>query len=137
MTQHGVEGENRYGDPGKGSWTDLPDGSKVGERYAARSTGQNALDIDLTNPQGTEDWKVHINPKSGGMPDIPALELAPAEPAPAEVVPPEPIPGEGFAGGPAGMPPWPHLVHPPGTIDHGIPIIGEDDPGEDLRDFRH
>ena len=31
----------------------------------------------------------------------------------------------------------PHFVHTPGSIDHGIPIIGEDDPGEDMRDFRH
>jgi hypothetical protein len=74
MTQHGVDGENRYGDPGKGSWTDLPDGSKVGERHTAQSTGQNALDIDLTNPQGTENWKVHINPKTGGVPDISGTE---------------------------------------------------------------
>jgi hypothetical protein len=62
----------------------------------------------------------------------------PAQPAPTRAAPAESVPVEGFdSGGPAGIPPWPHLVHPPGTIDHGIPIIGEDDPGEDLRDFRH
>ena len=82
LTEHGVDGYNRYRDPGKGSWTDLPDGSKVGERNAAGSTGQNALDIDLSGPNGTEYWKVHINPKTGGVPDIPAGEAIPAEPAP-------------------------------------------------------
>jgi hypothetical protein len=138
MTQDGIEGENRYGDPGKGSWTNLPDGSKVGERSTARSTGQNALDIDLTSPNGTEYWKVHINPKTGGVPDIPAVEAAPVEASPAEPAPAEPAPAEGFEGaGPAGIPAAPHFVHPPGTIDHGIPIIGEDDPGEDTRDFKH
>jgi hypothetical protein len=138
MTQDGIEGENRYGDPGKGSWTNLPDGSKVGERSAARSTGQNALDIDLTSPNGTECWKVHINPKTGGVPDIPAVVPALIEAAPAEPAPAESAPTRGFeGGGPPGVPVAPHLVHPPGTIDHGIPIIGEDDPGEDPRDFRH
>jgi hypothetical protein len=148
MSQNGVDGDNRYGDPAKGSWTDLPDGSKVGERFAARSTGQNVLDIDLKNPKGNEDWKVHINPKTGGVPEIPAAqpapakaspaEVAPAEQAPAEVAPAEEAPVKGFeGGGPAGIPVTPHFVHPPGTIEHGAPIIGEDDPGEDARDFRH
>ena len=138
LTEHGVDGYNRYRDPGKGSWTDLPDGSKVGERNAAGSTGQNALDIDLSGPNGTEYWKVHINPKTGGVPDIPAGEAIPAEPAPLRPAPAEPAPVEGFeVGGPAGIPAGPHFVHPPGSIDHGIPIIGEDDPGEDMRDFRH
>ncbi len=136
LTEHGVDGYNRYRDPGKGSWTDLPDGSKVGERNAAGSTGRNALDIDLPGPNGTEYWKVHVNPKTGGVPDIPAAEAIPAEPAPLR--PAESAPVEGFeGGGPAGIPAGPHFVHPPGSIDHGIPIIGEDDPGEDMRDFRH
>jgi hypothetical protein len=138
MTEHGNDMPSRYAEPGKGDWNRLPDGSEIGERYSADTTGRNALDIDLKGSDGTtQHWKIHINPKTGGVPDIPAGELAPAEPAPAEIAPPEPIPGEGFAGGPAGITPWPHVVHPPGTIDHGIPIIGEDDPGEDLRDFRH
>jgi hypothetical protein len=138
LTEHGVDGYNRYRDPGKGSWTDLPDGSKVGERNAAGSTGRNALDIDLPGPNGTEYWKVHINPKTGGVPDIPAAEAIPAEPAPLRPAPAESAPVEGFeGGGPAGIPAGPHFVHPPGSIDHGIPIIGEDDPGEDMRDFRH
>jgi hypothetical protein len=138
MTEHGTDIQSRYNEPGKGQWKRLPDGSEVGERYSADSTRRNALDIDIKGSDGTtQHWKIHVNPKTGGVPDIPAGELAPAEPAPAEVSPPEPSPGEGFAGGPAGIPPGSHLVHPPGTIDHAIPIIGEDDPGEDLRDFRH
>jgi hypothetical protein len=138
MTQHGVDGYNRYQNPAKGSWTDLPDGSKVGERLTAKSTGQNSLDISLQGPNGTERWKVHINPEEGGVPDIPATEPAPAAPAPPRPAPAESAPVEGFeGGGPAGIPVVPHFVHPPGSIDHGIPILGEDDPGEDMRDFKH
>jgi hypothetical protein len=139
MTEHGVDGANRYREPGKGAWKVLPDGSEVGERYAAQSTGQNSLDIDLKGPDGTtEHWKIHINPKTGGVPDIPVVEPAPAEAAPAEPVPVESAPVKGFeGGGPAGITVAPHFVHPPGTIDHGGPIIGEDDPGEDARDFKH
>jgi hypothetical protein len=144
MTEHGVEGYNRYQNPAKGSWTDLPDGSKVGERNSAKTTGRNSLDIDLKDSDGTtQHWKIHINPETGGTPEIPAVEPAPAEEAPAESAPAvqapaESSPVEGFeGGGPAGIPATPHFVHPPGTIDHGIPIIGEDDPGEDPRDFRH
>jgi hypothetical protein len=138
LTEHGVDGYNRYRDPSKGFWTDLPDGSKVGERNAAGSTGRNALDVDLPGPNGDEYWKVHINPTTGGVPDIPAVKPAPIESAPAEEAPVESGPAKGFeGGGPAGIPVAPHLVHPPGTINHGIPIIGEDDPGEDPRDFKH
>jgi hypothetical protein len=139
MTEHGTDMPSRYREPGKGDWTRLPDGSEVGERYAARWTGQNALDVDLKAPDGTtEHWKIHINPETGAVPDIPGVEAAPAASAPAEPAPAESAPVEGFEGsGPAGIPVAPHFVHPPGTIDHGIPIIGEDDPGEDLRDFKH
>jgi hypothetical protein len=134
MTEHGTDMQSRYPEPDMGHWKRLPDGSEVGERYSADSTGRNALEIDLKNPDGTtQHWKIHINPKTGGVPDIPAVE-----PAPAETEPAERGPVEGFeGGGPAGIPVAPHFVHPPGTIDHGIPIIGEDDPGEDTRDFKH
>ncbi len=138
LTEHGVDGYNRYKDPAKGSWTDLPDGSKIGERNAAGSTGRNALDVDIPGPNGNEYWKIHINPESGGVPDLPGVQAAPVDPAPTARAPAESGPLESFAGGgPAGIPPGLHLVHPPGTIDHGIPILGEDDPGEDLRDFKH
>jgi hypothetical protein len=139
MTEHGVDGYNRYQNPAKGSWTDLPDGSKVGQRNAADSTGKNSLDIDLNGSDGTtQHWKIHINPKTGGVPDISGIEPGSVEPAPAEPAPAELAPVEGLeGGGPAGIPVAPHFVHPPGTVDHGIPIIGEDDPGEGPRDFKH
>ena len=139
MTEHGTDMQSRYTEPGKGQWQRLPDGTEVGERYSADSTGKTALDIDLKGPDGTtQHWKIHINPKTGGVPEIPAIEPAPAEAAPVETAPAESAPVEGFEGvGPAGIPAAPHFVHPPGSIDHGIPIIGEDDPGESPRDFRH
>jgi hypothetical protein len=139
MTERGTDTQCRYPEPDMGQWKRLPDGSEVGERYSADSTGENALDIDLKGSDGTtQHWKVHVNPKTGGVPDIPAAEPAPAEPAPPRAAPTEPAPVEGFeGGGPAGIPVAPHFVHPPGSIDHGIPIIGEDDPGEDPRDFKH
>ncbi len=134
MTEHGTDMPSRYSEPGKGQWTRLPDGTEVGERHGADSTGKDALDVDLKNPDGTiQHWKIHINPKTGAAPEIPAVEAAPAEPAPVESAPVEGFEG----GGPAGIPVAPHFVHPPGTIDHGIPIIGEDDPGEAERDFKH
>jgi hypothetical protein len=139
MNEHGTDIDSRYPVPEMGKWKRLPDGSEIGERNSADSTGRKALDIDLKGADGTtEHWKVHINPKTGGVPDIPAVEPAPAEPATAEPGTAEPAPVEGFeGGGPVGIPAAPHFVHPPGSIDHGIPIIGEDDPGEAARDFKH
>jgi hypothetical protein len=139
MTQEGVDGYNRYQNPSKGAWKRLPDGSEIGERYSADSTGQKALEVDLKGPDGkAEHWKIHINPDRGGVPEISAVEPVPAEPGPTEIAPAEPAPVEGLeGGGPVGIPAAPHFVRPPGSVDHGIPIIGEDDPGEDERDFRH
>jgi hypothetical protein len=133
MTEHGTDMPSRYREPGKGDWTRLPDGSEVGERYSAKSTGQSVLEIDLKAPDGTtEHWKIHINPRTGGVPEIPALEAAPGKAGPVESAPVEGFEG----GGPAGIPTDPHFVHPPGTIHHGAPILGVDDPGEDARDFK-
>jgi hypothetical protein len=139
MTERGVDIETHYPESDMGKWERLPDGTEVGKRVFADSTGKNVLDIDFTDPNGgTEHWKIHINPKTGVAPEIPAVEAVPAEAAPTEAAPAESAPVKGFeGGGPAGIPAAPHFVHPPGTLDHGIPIIGEDDPGEDARDFRH
>ena len=139
MTEHGVDIESHYPDPDMGHWKRLPDGNEVGERNTAKSTGQKALDIDLKRPDGTkEHWKIHINPKTGGLPEFPATEAVPAEAAPAEAAPAEQAPIEGIeGGGPAGIPVTPHFIHPPGSVEHGAPIIGEDDPGEDPRDFKN
>lgn len=147
MTQSGVEGQNRYGDPGRGTWKVLPDGSEVGERYAAKSTGTNSLDIDLKSANGAEHWKVHINPKTGGVPEIPAPKAPPIEPQAPKAAPAEPnsprapvterAPEIGVRGwgGPSAEPFGPQPVHPPGSIHHHFPILGVDDPEENPRDF--
>lgn len=147
MTQGGVEGQNRYGDPGRGTWKVLPDGSEVGERYAAKSTGTNSLDIDLKSANGAEHWKVHINPKTGGVPEIPAPKAPPIEPQAPKATPAEPnsprapvterAPEIGVRGwgGPSAEPFGPQPVHPPGSIHHHFPILGVDDPEENPRDF--
>lgn len=78
MKQNGLVSPNRYGSPGKGEWRDLPDGTGVGRREAARSTSQPVLDVRLPGKGGYV--KVHINPQRGGVPDL----TAPEGPAPAE-----------------------------------------------------
>ncbi|WP_061009944.1 hypothetical protein [Mycolicibacterium mucogenicum] len=147
MTQDGTDGFNRYRDPAKGAWKDLPDGSKVGERFAANSTGQPALDVNLQTPDGGEHWKVHINPQTGGEPNIPAPKAPPIEPQAPKATPAEPnsprapvterAPEVGVRGwgGPSAEPFGPQPVHPPGSIHHHFPILGEDDPMENPRDF--
>ena len=143
LTEHGTDMDSRY-EPGKGQWKRLPDGSEVGERYAADSTGRGALEIDLKASDGTKQhWKIHINPKTGGVPEFPTakpapVESAPVEEAPAESLPTEPTPTEGglAAGGPSGTPPGLHFVPAPGSINHPFPIIGEDDPLESDRNFK-
>ena len=90
MEQNGIENPSRYGDPSKGVWVDLPDGSGVGQRASAGSTKAPALDINLN---GNEHWKVHINPKTGGVPEIPA--------APRPAIGAEP----GRSAGPGAVPP--------------------------------
>jgi hypothetical protein len=90
---------------------------------------------------------------AGAAPKAPASEPAPS-PAPAPQPPPAPRPpplppveapsakpvlAKGgkmpmILGGPA-APLGPHVIHPPHSIPHHFPILGEDDPGEDARDF--
>lgn len=157
MTEHGTDMQSRYPDPNMGEWKRLPDGSEVGLRKAAKSTGENSLDIDLNKPDGTsEHWKVHINRERGGEPNIPETEAprvesnespkaSEAEPGEASVS--EAGPGEsggglapaesgaGGWGGPSAEPFGPQPVHPPGSIHHSLPVLGEDDPAENPRDF--
>jgi hypothetical protein len=94
-------------------------------------------------------------PKPGRLPPLVPGEIAPSAgpasqpPAAARPAPPQPpveapIPKPAPApkgsempmlpGGPAG-PIGPHVVHPPHSIPHHFPILGEDDPGENPRDF--
>jgi hypothetical protein len=138
MKQNGIANPDRYPDSGKGDWVDLPDGTGVGRRYAAGSTGQPALDIRVPGDNGY--FKVHINPQRGGAPSIPAPAAphppeapgrAPIEPPPTARLPVDPAPrpaepprtGSGLIGG--GPLPGLHLIHPPHTR-HGQLIIGED-----------
>lgn len=73
-------------------------------------------------------------------PAVAAQRSAPAQPpVEAPSVPkPAPLPegGEGpmLPGGPV-TPLGPHVIHPPHSIPHHWPILGEDDPGENPRDF--
>lgn len=149
MKQNGVENPGRYRGT-DGVSMDLPDGTSIGQRSAAGSTGEPAIDV---NVPGKGYIKVHINPEKGAAPAIPEPTPA-AKPAPAEApkaqpaepnaprapiaktVPGESAPGgfEGGGGGP-GFPMGPQPVHPPGSIHHPFPILGEDDPTENTRDF--
>ena len=148
MEQNGIENPSRYGDPSKGVWMDLPDGSGVGQRSSAGSTKNPALDINLN---GNDHWKVHINPRTGGVPDIPAAPrpVIGAEPGrvggpgavPPTVVEPPPEPkAPPVRGGPPGgltlgggaLPDGtlPHLVEPPGANSPDLPVIGDGIPDE-------
>ena len=70
----------------------------------------------------------------------PPAARAPVEPPPVEAPAPKPGPpveggvGPMLPGGPA-TPLGPHVVHPPHSIPHHFPVLGEDDPWEDPRDF--
>ncbi|MCX8559223.1 hypothetical protein OS121_29695 [Mycolicibacterium mucogenicum] len=158
MKQNGVENPGRYRGT-DGVSMDLPDGTSIGQRSAAGSTGEPALDV---NVPGKGYIKVHINPEKGAAPVLPepkspapaktapgegppareaAPKVQPAEPkaprAPvAETAPGRGAPGgfEGGGGGP-GFPMGPQPVHPPGSIHHPFPILGVDDPTENQRDF--
>ena len=121
---------------------DLPDGSGVGQRSSAGSTKAPALDINLN---GNDHWKVHINPKTGGIPDIPATPRpslgaeagrggAPSAVPPSIVEPPAEPKAPPVRGGPPGGLPlggalpdgsMPHLVEPPDAGGPDLPVIGD------------
>lgn len=144
MTRNGVTNPNRYGDPAKGEWKDLPDGTGVGQRNAADSTKKPALDVRLPGENGYT--KVHINPR-GGVPDIPGLarpappgatepgrapaETSPATPKPAEVPPSEGMPELPFGPGLTAHSPatGPHPVYGPEHHSLQPPLLG-DEPDE-------
>jgi hypothetical protein len=130
MRQNGTEVPNAYGDPSKGTAVILPDGTRVGQRSAAGSTGQPALDVKIPGERG--ELKVHINPR-GGIPEIPvAPRPAVVEPPPPGPRPPaEPPPARGGAmpGGTGGgvIPDGtlPHIVELPKAGDPDLPVIGD------------
>jgi hypothetical protein len=137
MEQNGIENPSRYGDPSKGVWMDLPDGTGVGQRSSAGSTKQPALDINLN---GTDHWKIHINPRTGGIPEIPAAPLPSigAEPGrgaapgavPPAVVEPPPEPKAPVGGGALPDGSMPYLVELPEPDASGpdLPVIGDGKP---------
>ena len=130
-----MEIPNAYRDPAKGSAVTLPDGTRVGHRFAAKSTGEPALNINIPGEQG--ELKVHINPR-GGVPEIPSTVRPPIAEAP--LIPPKPIEtpharGGGSLGGFGVLPDntLPQLVHPPEAGDPDLPVIGDgipDHPGQ-------
>ncbi|GJJ21157.1 MULTISPECIES: WXG100 family type VII secretion target [Mycolicibacterium] len=156
MRQNGVDNPGRYGG-NNGVSVDLPDGTSVGKRAAARSTGQSALDVSVP---GRGYIKVHINPDKGAEPRIPAqrapieaprasqaepvqapkpappqpVSAEPARPAPPveapKAAPVEPRPPVRGWGGPSAESFGPQLVYPPGSIREPFPILGEGDPGD-------
>ena len=131
IRQHAVEIPNAYGDPAKGMWVGLPDGTEAGQRFIADSTKKPALDINLPGERGY--LKVHINP-SGGIPDIPSVIRSPiVEAPPTRPIESPQMRGGGLAGGimPDGT--LPHLVHPPEAGDPDLPVVGDgipDHPGQ-------
>jgi hypothetical protein len=130
-SQNGTAVPDPYG-PNPGTAYVLPDGTRVGMRAAAGSTGLPALDVNYPG-KGWE--KIHINPTEGAAPQIPGARLGPLPeappvraPVPAEAPPIEGPPKGGgvpMVGGP-GTPVGPTLVPPPHSIHH-LPVLGEDD----------
>ncbi|MDP7702999.1 hypothetical protein [Mycobacterium sp. TY815] len=132
--QNGVEIPNGYGDPSKGTRYRLPDGTTIGQRWAAESTGQPVIDVRY--PSKGDYTKVHLNPR-GGVPDIPAPPRV-APPARTPVEPPTATPAPSRAPpiigiGPVPPESVPHPVHPPYS-HHGPPVLGKDELG-DLDEF--
>lgn len=126
MRQDGVEIPNAYGDPAKGVRFALPDGTLVGQRFEARSTKKESLDIRL--PDERRNLKVHINPQ-GGVPEIPPSLRPPALEAPPRSIETPQARG-GLVGGiiPDGT--LPHFVHQPEAGDPDLPVMGDGIPDE-------
>jgi hypothetical protein len=120
MKQQGTERKNPYKGMGKGVEFDLADGSRIGQRFAAGSTGKPVLDTRIS---GQEQIKIHIHPR-GGVAEIPATTLPVVEP-PRVPLPKElpTIRGGGMFGGvlPDGV--MPHFIEPPAT--KASPVIGD------------
>lgn len=106
MKQNGVVRPGGYPNT-PGEIVELPDGTTVGRRDASGSTKQPALDVRVPGANGYT--KVHINPQSGGEPEIPAAP-APVEPPPEHQAEPPSRPAES---GPAEPPAERAPVEPP------------------------
>lgn len=127
IRQDGAEIRSGYGgDPAKGIRFELPDGTQVGQRFAAESTAKPVLDVKILGEE--RDLKVHINPTTGGVPVIPSGATAPiveAPPKPTVAIEAPQMRGSGPVG--AIMPDGtlPHLVHPPQAGDPDLPVVGD------------
>jgi hypothetical protein len=124
-SQNGVEVPDAYG-PNAGTAYTQPDGTRIGQRDAAGSTRQPAIDIKY--PDGTLE-KVHVNPTKGGVPKLPT-GTTPLRPAPEAGLPSRGLPGEpvprGFGGMPFQPPGMPHVVPLPlPEPDDDLPTLGE------------
>ncbi|WP_310784294.1 hypothetical protein [Mycobacterium sp. Z3061] len=108
------------------------------------------------NPTPTSKWRTPLEyfeqqtrplrpigpPAPGRLPPLTPGVMSPPRPLPKTEPPAAPKsappPRAGGApllpGGPA-TPIGPHIVHPPHSIPHHLPILGEDDPWENPRDF--
>lgn len=129
-------GEWRY-DPGTNQWHNPHwDNNPHDAKF---SQWQNIQIGEL--PPHTAEAGPKARPSPPALAREPALEPRPGLPPRVEAPPmPEPpLPKGGEApmlpgGGPA-APLGPHVVHPPHSIPHHLPILGEDDPWENPRDF--
>ena len=128
MRQNGAEIANPYGESRKGISYNLPDNSRISQRFQANSTGKPALDIDVP---GQEHIEVHINPR-GGVPEIasaPKLQAeasSPLSPAESPSARGGGLPGRVLSGGVIPDNVLPHLIEPPQTKQ--IPVIGDGKP---------
>lgn len=126
----------------------MPDGTRIGMRESAGSTKLSALDVKYPPGEGWE--KVHINPRAGGIPEIPAAPrpadgagpgrgVSPGAVPPAVVEPQAEPKAPPVRGGPLGGLPVggvvpdgsvPRLVDPPGPDAGGpdLPVIGDGEP---------
>ena len=121
-----------------------------GDTFASQAAKDQPMALDI-NLNGGDHWKVHINPGTGGIPEIlaaprPSIEAAPGRGAlpgavpPAVVEPPAepkapPVRGGTLGGLPlgGGVPKdgsLPYLVEPPGLDATGpdLPVIGDGRP---------
>ena len=116
----------------------------------------NSIIESSTRSRGGVNATLGVDPAH--PPELPRVRPAPVEPAPpapaapqpagppavrapveAPPVEPKPAPIEGgegpMLGGGPGNPLGPQIVHPPHSIPHHFPILGEDEPWESPRDF--
>jgi CubicO group peptidase (beta-lactamase class C family) len=123
MKEDGAAITDSYRKPGKGVELILPDGTRIGQRLVAGSTGKPVLDARVP---GKEYLKVHINPR-GGTPELPATPRPQAEPPrPTPQTPTERgggLPARVFGGGVLPDNTLPHFIEPPQTKES--PVIGD------------